>query len=79
MFSLRDLRLVSVITRSRRATCAKDHGLYLNYPQINEVAKSDHMVIKIRKAHDPLRVGCRDHVNRARNADQAERFLVKSE
>ena len=26
--------------------CAKDHGLsYLNYPQINEVGKSDHVVV----------------------------------
>ena len=29
---------------SRRATCAKDHGLFnINYPQINKAKKSDHM------------------------------------
>ena len=35
----------SVHLISRRTTCAKDYGLfYLNYPQINGVQNSDHMV-----------------------------------
>ena len=43
MFSLRDL--CALFTWSRRTTCANNHGLFnLNYPQINEVGKSDHMV-----------------------------------
>ena len=30
---------------SPRTTCTKDHGLfYLNYPQINEVGKSNHII-----------------------------------
>ena len=34
---------LALFTLSRHTTCAKDHGLlYLNYPQINEVGKSDH-------------------------------------
>ena len=33
------------VSCSRRITCAKVHGLfYLNYPQINEVGKSGHVV-----------------------------------
>ena len=36
----------ALFTWSRRTTCAKDHGLfYLNYPEINEVGKSDHVVV----------------------------------
>ena len=45
MFLLRDLHF-----GCRRTTCAKDHGpFYLNYPQSNEVGKSDHMVDKSEK------------------------------
>ena len=46
MFSLRNLSAFLVLfTWTRRTTCAKDHGLfYLNYPQINKVGKSDHVV-----------------------------------
>ena len=36
----------ALFTWSPRTTCAKDHGLfYLNYPQINEVGNSDHMIM----------------------------------
>ena len=43
ILSLRDL-FRALFTWSRRA---KDHGLlYLNYPQINEVGKSDHMEVQ---------------------------------
>ena len=36
---------LALFTWSRRTTCAKDHRLFLNlnYPQINEVGKSDHV------------------------------------
>ena len=45
MFSLRNLRNRALFTWSRRTTCAKDPTLfYLNYPQINEVGTSDHVV-----------------------------------
>ena len=44
MFSLRDLRFVLCSVDPDVLWCAKDHGLlYLNYPQINEFGKSDHM------------------------------------
>ena len=42
MFSLLDLRFVLCSLDLAHTTCAKDHGLsYPNYPQINEVGKSD--------------------------------------
>ena len=44
----------SLLTLSRRIACAKDHGLYFNYPQISEVRKSDRMV---RWAHGKFGVG----------------------
>ena len=44
MFSLFDLRFVLCSLDLGALTCAKDHGrFYLDYPQINEVAKSDHV------------------------------------
>ena len=39
MFALRDLRDLRFAARSRGTMCAKDHGLFVNYPQINEVGK----------------------------------------
>ena len=41
-------RCVICVSCSVPTTCAKDHGLfYLNYPQINEVKNSDHVVNSI--------------------------------
>ena len=38
-------RCVIYVSWSRHTTCAKDHGLFcLNYPQINEVGKSYHVI-----------------------------------
>ena len=50
------------VTWSRRTTCAKDHGLYLSYPQINEVGKSDQMAECLL-----LRSSCRDFINTKKN------------
>ena len=46
MFSLRDLRFALCSLDFLRITRAKDHRLFsLNYPQISEVGKVDHVVI----------------------------------
>ena len=63
MFSLRD-PCVSCCSRDLDALRAQSHirFLYLNYPQINEVGKSDHVVLKPRHETEALPIQSRSNL-----------------